>query len=58
MSSEKSILFPVILACIALVVWVVASFLGFVYTGVNVFVGVIFVIAILLLMGLDVPAGA
>lgn len=52
MSSEKSILFPVILACIALVVWVVASFLGFVYTGVNVFVGVIFVIAILLLMGL------
>ena len=52
MSSNKSIKFPLILACIALVVWVAASFLGFVYTGVDTFVSVIFVFAILLLMGL------
>ena len=54
MSAQKSVLFPVILSCIALTVWIVASFLGFVYTGVDAFVGVIFVLAILLLMGLGI----
>ena len=49
--SNKRILIPVILAVLALLAWVAASFFGFVYTDVNLILCILFALGILILMG-------
>lgn len=50
-SENKSVLFPTVLAALALLAWTVAAFLGFIYTGVGLFPSVLFALLLLLVMG-------
>lgn len=52
MSNNKSLTFPLILSVIALILWLGASFLGFIYPGNPIFVAVLFTLAVLVFMGL------
>lgn len=52
MSRNKSLLLPVILSAIGVVLWTVASFLGFVYCQ-NIFLACVFPLLILVLLGLS-----
>ena len=50
-SENKSVLFPTVLAALALLAWTAAAFLGFIYSGVGLFLSVLFALLLLLVMG-------
>ena len=53
-SNNKVLTFPIILSIIGVILWVTASFMGFVYTAKQLFVAALFALAVLIFLGLGI----